>query len=97
VRWIRDRLDERHARRLRAAFGRRRWIVSWHLEDLGRWRARLSCPALVSTLERTGRTRTEAIERAARAVHHVLSLQGRFHPQDVRIDWDARSLDDPRR
>ncbi len=76
LRWLIDRLDERAARRLRLALGRDRWLVSWQREIDGRWRARLSCPLMSTTLERTGRTRTEAIERATRALTHLLSLRG---------------------
>jgi hypothetical protein len=78
VRWLVDRLDERGARRLRHVLGQDRWLVSWERADDGRWRARLSCPVLITTLERTGRSRTEAIRRATRALAHLLALRGLF-------------------
>ena len=66
VSWIVDSVDERRALRLRTNFGQRRWLVSWQRQPEAQgtrgWRARLSCPALVFTLERMGKTRTEAIE-----------------------------------
>jgi hypothetical protein len=76
LRWLIDRLDERTARRLRRVLGQDRWLVSWQRENDGFWRARLSCPLVSTTLERTGRTRTEAIDRATRALTHLLSLRG---------------------
>jgi hypothetical protein len=85
VGWIIDRVDERHARQIRIRFGQRRWLVSWHRDKVkvGHWRARLSCPLILFTLERTGKTRTEAIERAAEALEQLLVLR-----QRLRRDWD---------
>src|SRR5438128_2094524 len=60
-----DFMDERVARRHRRVFGRRRLLLSWQREPDGRWKARLSGPGLVHTIERTGRSRRRAIARAA--------------------------------
>lgn len=75
VRAVWDRLDERRARRRRARLGRRLWLVSWQRGDGGGWWARLSSPSLLYTLERTGRTRSQAIDRAVRALTRILDLQ----------------------
>jgi hypothetical protein len=91
-----DRLDERRAVRLRAVLGKDRWLVSWQYEGDRRWRARLSCSLLVSTLERTGRTRTEAIGRAAQALDRLLTLRDIFHRREIRVHWDSQAFDDPR-
>jgi hypothetical protein len=73
--WVFDRLDERRARRRRLALGKRQWLVSWERAVDGGWRARLSCPSLVSTLERTGKTRTKAIDRSTRALTLLLAFR----------------------
>ncbi len=99
VSWIVDSVDERRALRLRDNFGRRRWLVSWHLQPESpgtrRWLARLSCPSLVFTLERTGKTRTEAIESAARALVQLLALRQLLHRDTLVIGEDLESSDDP--
>ncbi len=73
--------DERHARALRDAFGRRRWLLSWHPDLGGCWCARLSCPEWPETVERHGPTRREAIDRAAEALARLVD--------DARADWPA--------
>jgi hypothetical protein len=93
-------VDERRALRLRNRFGQRRWLVSWqwHPEaqgSSGRWQARLSCPSLVFTLERMGKTRTEAIEAAARSLAQLLALRQLLHRDSLEIADDRESSDDP--
>jgi len=61
----------------------------------GVWRARLSCPALVSTLERTGESRTKAIGRAARALTLLLAFRGKINRRTIRTTRDPDSPDDP--
>jgi len=99
VSWIVDSVDERRALRLRNRFGQRRWLVSWQWQPegqgTGRWRARLSCPSLVFTLERMGKTRTEAIEIAARALVQLLALRQLLHRDSLGITEDLESSDDP--
>jgi hypothetical protein len=101
VSWIVDSVDERRALRLRTRFGQRRWLVSWEWQpeapgaERGRWRARLSCPSLVFTLERTGKTRTEAIESAARALVQLLALRQLLHRDSLGLTDDLESTDDP--
>ena len=68
-----DDLDERRARRLRADLGQRRCLVSWHRLPEGAWRARLSGPGLVVTIERSARRRSRAIVRATRAMDRILA------------------------
>jgi hypothetical protein len=70
-----DLLDERRARRRREAFGRRRWLLSWHRDPDGRWRARLSGPEAPRTVERTSGTRVGAIARAAQAMERLLAFR----------------------
>jgi hypothetical protein len=98
VSWIVDSVDERRALRLRNSFGQRRWLVSWQWQPedqgTGRWRARLSCPDLVFTLERMGKTRTEAIESAARALVQLLALRQMLHRDSLGITEDLESSDD---
>jgi hypothetical protein len=67
-----DEYDERFARRRRQRYGLRGWLVSWYRQPGGRWLARLSCPDQPDTVERLGRTRCEAINRADAALRHVL-------------------------
>jgi hypothetical protein len=69
-----DEIDEERAKHLRTAFGRLRWILSWHWADSGAWNARLSAPGHPETLEREGRTRLDAIERAEIAMRQALEL-----------------------
>ncbi len=92
-------MDERRALRLRTRLGQRRWLVSWQWQPegqgTGRWRARLSCPSLVWTLERMGKTRTEAIEIAARALVQLLALRQLLHRDSLEIADDLESPDDP--
>jgi hypothetical protein len=100
LRWLSDRNDERRAHRLRATLGRRQWLVSWEhetdgVEDDGHWRARLSCPTLDSTLERTGRTRTRAIEHAARSLTLLLSLRAEIERRAAQLGDDLDSTDEP--
>lgn len=59
-----NRRDEEHARFRRAVLGRRQWLVSWEERGDGRWLARVSCPQLPMTIERSGNTRCEAIRFA---------------------------------
>ena len=66
-----DEIDEERARRLRHEFGQRRWILSWNREVEG-WVARLSGPGVAETIEQVGRTRVEAVERAAVALREAL-------------------------
>jgi hypothetical protein len=73
--WIGDHVDEHRARQLRFRLGQRRWLVSWQRLNDGRWLARLSCPSLVFTLERSGKTRTAAIAHAIRTLDAILSLR----------------------
>ena len=68
-----DRDDERRAQRLRQALGLRRCLVSWELQRDGQWKARLSGPGLVITIERTARGRCRAIRHAERAMNRVLA------------------------
>jgi hypothetical protein len=95
VEWIADRMDERRARRLRFQLGRRRWLVSWQRQSDGRWLARLSCPSLVFTLERTGTTRTAAIARALRTLDVILSLRLLLNRGSLPIAQDAEQFTDP--
>jgi hypothetical protein len=59
-------IDEQRAKKLRHEFGQRLWILSWHPSEQGTWLARLSGPGCPETIERTGRTRAEAISGALR-------------------------------
>lgn len=79
-----DLLDERLARRFRRRFGRRQRLLSWHREPDGRWRARLSCPDVVRTVERTASTRWRAITRSARALDRLPALRARLGRQPRR-------------
>jgi hypothetical protein len=75
LRWIGailDRRDERLACVLREEYGQRRRLLSWTRDPDGLWRARISGPGVVRTLERTGRTRTQAAEAAAAAMDRLL-------------------------
>ncbi len=65
--------DELRARNLREEFGRRSWLVSWNQLEQGLWLARLSCPEVPVTVERKGRTRCEAVQRASGALTLILS------------------------
>jgi hypothetical protein len=86
-----ERLDEARARRLRRDFGRRGRLLSWRREADGSWRARLSCPDLPRTVERAGRTRSEAIDRADRVRSRILALRADLKAPNGR---DARPADD---
>jgi hypothetical protein len=88
-------MDERRARRLRFRLGQRRWLVSWQRQSDGRWAARLSCPSLVFTLERTGQTRTAAIAHVVRTLDVILSLRSLFHRGSLAIAKDAEQFLDP--
>jgi hypothetical protein len=95
VGWIGDRVDEHRARRLRFQLGRRRWLVSWQRQDDGRWLARLSCPSLVFTLERSGKTRTAAIAHAVSTLDVILSLRYLLHRGSLEFAEDAEQFIDP--
>jgi len=69
--------------------------VSWHRVGDGPWLARLSCPSLASTLERTGTSRTKAIGRAARALTLLLTFRDQINRRTVRPGRDEDSPDDP--
>jgi hypothetical protein len=75
-----DRWDERQARRLRGSLGPRGWLVSWHADAERGWRARLSGPGLVVTIERTAPTRRAAIARATRAMNRILEHHAQTLP-----------------
>lgn len=60
-----DRHDEAEAVRVREDLGRRGRLVSWRRRRDGRWLARVSDPEFPGTIERSGRTRCEAIRLAA--------------------------------
>jgi hypothetical protein len=70
-----DGWDERAARRLRESLGKRGRLVSWSREADGRWRARISGPGVVRTLERTGRTRHRAVTRSIDALDRLPALR----------------------
>lgn len=75
IRLLRDLLDARdlaRSRRLRAAYGRRRWLISWERRPDGRWAARLSCPDRPETVVRHGTTRCRAACAADRALRRLL-------------------------
>jgi hypothetical protein len=94
VGWIFDRVDERRARRLRCRLGQRRWLLSWQQQSDGRWLARLSCPALVVTLERAGRTRTAAIAHAVRTLNSILALRSLLDRGSPGLTDDSKGADD---
>lgn len=73
-----DALDEWGARRHRRAFGRRRLLLSWHRDADGSWRARLSGPGVLHTIERTAPTRRQAAVRSARALHRLPVIRARL-------------------
>jgi hypothetical protein len=75
-----DLVDERLARARRESLGRRGLLVSWHPEPDGSWRARLSGPGEMRTIERSARTRSLAIVRSARALASVQSFRARIGP-----------------
>jgi len=83
-----DRLDEGRARRLRVRLGKRLWLVSWNRHGDGLWRARLSCPSLVSTLERTATSRAQAIEHAVHALSRLLLVRGQFLARQTQVAPD---------
>ena len=68
-----DRDDERRAREMRQSLGSRRCLVSWERQHDGLWRARLSGPRIVVTIERTAKSRGRAILRAEAAMNRILS------------------------
>jgi len=85
---LRDDHDERWARLMRDEFGRRKWLLSWHRDEVAdAWLARLSCPQLPETVERHGRSRCHAIGRANRALSAMLQLAA---------GPDRRAVTDPR-
>ena len=73
--WVFDGRDERRARRLRAEFGARGWLVSWHRAPDGQWRARLSGHPAVRTIERSAPTRVEALDRAGMAMLRLIAFR----------------------
>lgn len=66
-----DELDGQRAKRLREKYGLQRWVLSWMPEGT-KWMARISGPGHAETIERIGRTRVEAIERAALALEAAI-------------------------
>ncbi len=68
-----DRKDECRARQMRQSLGLRRCVVSWERQHDGQWRARLSGPRIVVTIERTAKSRGLAILRAETAMNRILS------------------------
>lgn len=80
-----DVLDERAAQRLQGTLGRRRWLVSWQRDANGRWRARLSGPELIHTIERTGGTRWRAIRRSVGALDRLPTLRARIGRKPRRV------------
>ncbi len=80
--------DERRALRVRETLGKRLCLVSWGREPDGTWRARLSGPGLVVTMERTARGRCRAIARAELAMRRVLASRAgtpqRLSPRPLR-------------
>ena len=82
------RLDERVARQRRRELGERLWLLSWQRDPDGRWRARLSCPELPRTVERTGWTRCAAITRSTTVVRRTISLRCTFQDELTRSHGD---------
>jgi len=70
-----DGVDEDRAMKLRIHFGQRRWVVSWEPREDGTWLARISSPGVSRTIVRHGRTRVEAIDRAARTLQQAVNLR----------------------
>ncbi len=66
-----DEIDETRAKGLREVYGLKRWVLSWMVQG-DAWMARISGPGHADTVERTGRTRVDAIEKAAAALKEVL-------------------------
>ena len=86
-----DRYDESRARRTRQDFGRLGRLLSWSRGPDGAWRARLSCPELPRTIERSGKTRGESIDRADRVLRRILALRGTLRTpagREARPDGD---------
>lgn len=67
-----NEIDEERARGLRERYGRNRWVLSWGAEG-GAWLAKISGPGRGETIECLGKTRVDAIERAATALQKSLS------------------------
>lgn len=63
---VRDQWDDHWAVRRRAVLARRRWLVSWTRREDGSWLARVSAPELPVTIERAGKSRRLAIQRATK-------------------------------
>ena len=74
LRHLGDRRDERRACQTRTNLGCRRWLVSWRRTERGAWLARLSCPEVPETIERTGPTRCAAIARAVEGLTLIRNL-----------------------
>jgi hypothetical protein len=87
-----DRLDEGRARQRRQDFGRRGRLLSWHRDSDGSWRARLSCAELPRTVERAGRSRIEAIDRADHGLKQILNLRQNQNMKS-RSGWTVRPHD----
>jgi hypothetical protein len=68
--------DESIAKKYRADFGLKGWLLSWQLTEDGFWQAKISTPALPYSIGRTGRSRFQAIDRAYRAMGALLALSG---------------------
>jgi hypothetical protein len=82
---ILDEIDESRAIQRRLEFGRKRWLLSWLPSEGGQWIARLSDSGPMATIESRGKTRVEAIDRAARLLNLARLLS----------EKRARSNDDP--
>ena len=61
-----DQIDLRRAIKMRAEYGKVRWLVSWYPQDDGFWIARLSCDRCPETVEGIGQSRSLAIDSATR-------------------------------
>ncbi|WZO97999.1 hypothetical protein EP7_005051 [Isosphaeraceae bacterium EP7] len=68
--------DESIARKYRADFGLKGWLLSWQLTEDGFWQATISTRELPYSISRTGRSRFQAIDRAYRAMGAMLALRG---------------------
>jgi hypothetical protein len=77
VAFLFDGSDEKQAIKLRADFGRIRWLLSWESEDDVTWIARISAPGAPRTIIRHGKTRVEAIERAIDTLRQSIELRGK--------------------
>lgn len=69
---VMDNVDLARAERLRAEYGRVKWVVSWYKQEDGYWLARLSAPKVDDTIEALGQSRCLAIDSATRQILDVL-------------------------